>query len=278
MTGVPNAPPYPVPYSAHTDIQMRELYQRVQRIERTVTIIDGESVAVDHGTVKLLPVRPVRVAAVNVPYHRGWWIGRRDPILIANLTAPAVVLNIAGSIKDKLVPDFWPTGPPGTAGRTDELAISVSGLLPGRDPGAHVRPIFAVKEYAYTSQGSPGTDRGSTGMPIQFVIDNRHDKEDLIADPADRSGLPRAYQHVRRVLRTSVDLYVGMYSTRSNGAPDASDIRSEFNWDPDQKGTIDVVVTYIDSGFEKERVETRPTNQLADKVLLIQGEPWGPTP
>lgn len=265
MTGVPNAPPYPVPYSAHTDIQMRELYQRVQRIERTVTIIDGESVAVDHGTVKLLPVRPVRVAAVNVPYHRGWWRGRQEPILIKNLTAPAVVLSITGSIKDKLVPDYWPADGVGM----EKLNIAVSGVAPGWDYQTRLISNFARKINAYASQGTPPR-REETGFPVAFVYKRIFETDPRFTPP---TGLPVADQNVGRVLRTSVDLYVGMYRSGANG-----EFPFEFNWDPDQKGTIDVVVTYIDSGFEKDRVETRPTNQLADKVLLTQGETWGPTP
>lgn len=265
MSGAPNAPPFPVPYAAHTDIQLRDLYRRLQRIERTVKIVEGEPVEVDFGTVNLLPIRPVRVVGVNVPYNRGWWGARHDPsfpiregpdpILVARLGAPVVVLNITAMIKEQLIP------------YVNALRMSVMGLARGRDPiptSGSIRPNFAVAAPAFQSQSSaPAFDYEMTGFSVNLTINNRADMN---------TGLPDAYQNVGRVLRTAVDLYVGMWTTTGNGG-----LPFEPDWPDNQKGSIDLVVTYIDSGLDVSRVETRSINDLAGKTLLIQGGSWGPT-
>lgn len=260
MSDIPNAPPFPAPYSAHTDIQLRELYSRVQGVERTVKIIEGEPVDVNFGSVKLMAIRPVTVAAVTVPYHRGWWSERQDPILVVSLKAYAVVLSITASVSERLHPPFW--------GLDDitKLGMSVSGWATGRDPTKVFKPNFATTRRfsAYYEQGQQSL-ANVIGFPVLFDLDELHLLRWPAVDPD--THLENAYRSVGRVLRTDVDLWVGMHHMDAQGS-----FPGELDWDPEQKGSIDVIVTYIESS--KDPLDVVPTNALGGEILLKPDPSW----
>lgn len=270
MSGIPNAPPFPVSYSAHTDIQLRDLYARVQGIERTVTIIEGQPVEVDFGTVRLMAIRPPTVAAVNIPYNRGWWQerddpfrGPPDPVLLASLKAPAIVLSITGSISEQFLPLYGPLYP--SEKNYDELNLAVCGWARGHPQAqTRIRPNFAVAKPAFKAQGGLNTYPDLIGFAVEFKITDRNSGSTNLF-----TGLPPAEQNVGRVLRMDVDLWVGMYTTAPNG-----NLPFEPQWGLDQKGSIDVVVTYVDSTLDRKKTTIHPINELSEKVLLELGPFW----
>lgn len=119
-----NAPPYPVADSPHTDIELRELYARVSRIERLLGIVVAPSGATQLPSFNVSRAILVQMGNTTLSYDEGWFNGLPRPGSPGrrithddDVDAPGVVLTLAGYVletfpqenRDLTVSDRFPT-------------------------------------------------------------------------------------------------------------------------------------------------------------------------
>lgn len=95
------APPFPTVGLPHLDIELRDLYSRINVAEKVLGIGEGtpSTPPVTDVNIQLVEAVPVKLLQAFVPFDAGWSVSNRpqfrhSPILLGNPEPPFVVLDV----------------------------------------------------------------------------------------------------------------------------------------------------------------------------------------
>lgn len=222
------APPFPTAGSPHLDIELRDLYSRVNIAERALGIGEGtpSTPPVTDVFIQLIEATPVKLLQGFVRFDEGWstpgWPQmRRDSILLGDPVPPFVVLDVVANLDVPFNYDL-PFAPLGFGVSTDV------------DTGVDEKRYYA---------GTGGQDVSRLDWQGQELNLSRPNAGD-------------AYANVGVVQTARRPIVAGFFWVGP---------RPFTDWPADMEGQLQVLVLYADSDIGGESV---PLSQLADRTLL----------